>query len=188
MTLLARSPLGRLVALALALLVSFSVVAPAAAETVPVTINIQAGALALTIPQNASVTFAGQNNAALTYGPTAQSASGSFSFTVDDGRLGTAGWNVTASMSQLSGPNNAAIAASNVSFSTSNIAKVAGSDNTPQAGQNATLDQSRKVLVANGGQGAGRYTATLNLNLNVPAYTRPGEYSGTLTISIVAGP
>lgn len=180
---------SRFVAVALALLISLSVAGSAAAETVPVTVTVGEGQLSLTVGSTSAVTLTGAGNqSTLAYSSSAQTAGGTIAFTVDDGRSGAAGWNVTAQINALSGQNNATIPATAVTGTTSNVTKLAGSDQLPQAQQPAAIDQTKKMLVAGTGQGAGRYTASLNLSVAVPAYTRPGTYTGQVIISIVAGP
>jgi hypothetical protein len=51
-----------------------------------------------------------------------------------------------------------------------------------------TLDTPRKVLVATAAYGAGTYTQDLGVTLTIPAMSRVGVYSGTLTTTITSAP
>jgi hypothetical protein len=51
-----------------------------------------------------------------------------------------------------------------------------------------TLDSARKVIQANANYGLGIYTQGLSVALDVPAQSRAGTYTGTLTTTISAGP
>ncbi|CAN5461824.1 hypothetical protein BH20CHL6_BH20CHL6_15370 [soil metagenome] len=51
-----------------------------------------------------------------------------------------------------------------------------------------TLDSARKVVQANAGYGEGTYTQDLGVSLLIPAQSRAGTYTGTLTTTISAAP
>lgn len=51
-----------------------------------------------------------------------------------------------------------------------------------------TLDTPRQVLYATAGYGAGAYSQNLNVTLTIPALSRVGTYTGTLTTTITAAP
>jgi hypothetical protein len=51
-----------------------------------------------------------------------------------------------------------------------------------------TLDTPRQVLYATAAYGAGSYTQNLNVALTIPALSRVGTYTGTLTTTITAAP
>ena len=53
---------------------------------------------------------------------------------------------------------------------------------------NVTLDQSRTVLQASAGYGAGTYTQTLAVQLAIPPRSRAGSYISTLTLTMSAAP
>lgn len=58
----------------------------------------------------------------------------------------------------------------------------------PPASPVGTLDSPRQVLYATAAYGAGSYTQNLNVALTIPALTRVGTYTGTLTTTITAAP
>ena len=111
-------------------------------------------------------------------------------FVVDDARSAgiPSGWQVVASVTSLVGPDAATIPASAVSGHVSSVATIAGSPSSPDATARTTLHEPRPVLIAPMGQGDGRYEATLNVRITVPAYSRPGAYAGNLSISVVSAP
>ena len=51
-----------------------------------------------------------------------------------------------------------------------------------------TLDTARKTLVATAAYGAGTYTQALGVTLTIPAMSRVGTYTGTLTTTITSAP
>ncbi len=51
-----------------------------------------------------------------------------------------------------------------------------------------TLDTPRQVLYATAAYGAGTYSQNLNVTLTIPALSRVGTYTGTLTTTITAAP
>ena len=51
-----------------------------------------------------------------------------------------------------------------------------------------TLDSPRKTLVATAAYGAGTYTQSLGVTLTIPAQSRVGVYTGTLTTTITSAP
>lgn len=51
-----------------------------------------------------------------------------------------------------------------------------------------SLDSARKVLHANPGYGVGTYTQGITLSLTIPADTRAGTYTSTITTTIGSGP
>lgn len=51
-----------------------------------------------------------------------------------------------------------------------------------------TLDTPRQVLYATAAYGAGTYSQDLNVALTIPALSRVGTYTGTLTTTITAAP
>jgi hypothetical protein len=58
----------------------------------------------------------------------------------------------------------------------------------PASSPVGTLDTARKVLQANAGHGKGNYSQALDVSLIVPADSVAGTYTGTLTVTITAGP
>ncbi|MDQ0823625.1 hypothetical protein QFZ79_001370 [Arthrobacter sp. V4I6] len=53
----------------------------------------------------------------------------------------------------------------------------------PPASPAGPLDSARTVLHANAPYGAGTYTQGINLSLAIPANTRAGTYTSTITIA-----
>jgi hypothetical protein len=137
---------------------------------------------------------------ALTYSHNAQSQTGTMTLTADDSTGSGAGWNVTVQSSPFaytgSSANGSAIPASNFAITTANTpAMTAGQaiDGTngpkvPATGATGTLDSAHKVIQANASYGLGTYTQALDVNLDVPAQSRAGDYSATLTVTITAAP
>jgi hypothetical protein len=180
-----------LLALVAVVATSLSISAPAFAATsssIPVKLNIQSGGLTLSVESTVETqgVSLGTNVA---YG-TGGNATGTFAFIVDDARGETtpSGWHVNAQVGNFNGPSNATIPGSALTGVAGNIKTLAGNSGAPQPTQPKALDQSGSVLVANAGNGAGRYSADLGLTLAIPQYARPGAYSATLTVSVIAGP
>jgi hypothetical protein len=136
---------------------------------------------------------------AVSYSHSAQTNTGSMTLTADDSSGTGAGWNVTVQSSAFvySGANSGTnIPAANFSI-TSAAAPTAtagqaidatGGPKVPAAGSTGTLDVARKTIQADAGFGQGTYTQALNVSLNIPAQSRAGTYTGTLTVTITAGP
>jgi hypothetical protein len=137
--------------------------------------------------------------AAVNYSHSAQTNTGSMTLTADDSSGTGAGWNVTILSSAFvySGANSGTnIPAANFSI-TSAAAPTAtagqaidatGGPKVPATGSTGTLDVARKTIQADAGFGQGTYTQGLNVSLNIPAQSRAGTYTGTLTVTISAGP
>lgn len=135
----------------------------------------------------------------VSYSHTSQNMNGTMALTVDD-QTGTGdGWNVTVQASNFiySGTNNGSdIAASNFALGTiANPVHVAGQaidgTNGPLAdngNDSATLDSARRVIYANAEYGSGEYTQNLPVVLTIPATSRAGTYTSTLTVTAAAGP
>jgi hypothetical protein len=51
-----------------------------------------------------------------------------------------------------------------------------------------SLDTPRKTLVATAAYGAGTYSQALGITLTIPAQSRVGVYTGTLTTTITSAP
>jgi hypothetical protein len=137
---------------------------------------------------------------ALNYSHSGQSQTGTLTLTADDSTGSGAGWNVTVQSSDFSytgsSANGSSIPASNFAITTANApAKTAGQTidatngpKVPGAGATGTLDSAHKVIMANASYGLGTYTQALNVSLDVPAQSRAGDYSATLTVTISAAP
>ncbi len=137
--------------------------------------------------------------AAVNYSHSAQNNTGNMTLTADDSTGSGAGWNVTVQSSAFvySGTNSGTnIAAANFSLASA-AAPVAtagqavdatGGPKVPATSPVGTLDTARKVVAANASFGLGTYTQALGVSLSVPAQSRAGTYTGTLTTTIAAAP
>lgn len=138
--------------------------------------------------------------AAITYSHSAQASAGTMVLTADDSSGSGAGWNVTVQSSDFvySGANSGSdIPAANFSVTSASTATstagepvdVLGGPKVPLAfSAPATLDSARKTLQAEVGFGEGTYTQNLGVSLSVPAQSRVGTYTGTMTVTISSGP
>lgn len=147
-----------------------------------------------------SASIADLTLAAKGYSHTSQGSSGALVLTVaDDGLPAADGWNVTVSSSAFvySGTNNGTdIPAANLRIDTANAPTFVSGQaidatngpKVPTAGATGTLDIARKVLQANVGFGVGTYQQQLDVTLTIPAMSRAGTYTATLSVTITAGP
>jgi hypothetical protein len=128
-----------------------------------------------------------------------QESTGTMTMTADDSTGSGAGWNVTIISSDFvySGANGGTdIPASNFSLSAAAAPVSTAGDaidatngpKVPATSPVGTLDSARKTVQANAAFGAGTYTQELDVNLTVPAESRSGTYTGTLTTTISAAP
>jgi hypothetical protein len=185
-------PIGRRVALSLgagALLVGTIAGPTLAADAVSQAVN--AG--------TRSASVANLTLGAVNYSHSAQSQTGSMTLTGDDSSGSGEGWNVTILSSAFvySGTNGGTdIAASNFSLSSA-AAPVAtageavdatNGPKVPTVSPVGTLDSARKTVQANAGYGEGTYTQALGVSLSIPAQSRAGTYTGTLTTTIASAP
>jgi hypothetical protein len=116
-----------------------------------------------------------------------------------DSSTNAAGWNVTILSSAFvySGVNSGSnIPAANFAL-TSAAAPVMTSGQAvdatngpkvPTTSPVGTLDSARKTVQANAEYGQGTYTQALGVSLTIPAQSRAGTYTGTLTTTIAAAP
>lgn len=164
--------------------------------------------LGLAVPASAALTASVQNLAmpAAPYSHHPQMTSGRAVLTATDSSLYAlglnllgVGWNVTEQTSALvySGPNHgASIPAANLSIASveAPVAQTGSQPIDPTGGPKppaspaGSLDTPRMVLHANSGYGAGTYTQGIALSLSIPADTRAGTYTATLTTTISSGP
>jgi hypothetical protein len=198
-----RRALGLIAAAAL----SLTMIAPALADPVTVTTTVPTGTLSATLGGTA---LTGASYPA----GSASSATLSTTLTVDDptgGANGTnTGWNVTLEQTGDFSCTNCdylgsgsdtfiTIAKTNMALTTAgSIALVAGQDidatNGPElpAGLSTPTGlgggSAVKVITAEDDYGNGRYTEALGFTLTIPQFTRPGAYSGTLTLTLSAAP
>lgn len=135
-----------------------------------------------------------------------QNSIGIMTLAVDDSTGTGAGWNVTELVSSFAytGANSGtAIPASafsitsvgTITSSAGQAINATGTDAAPTgpqsgalAGVTGALDTARKVIRAGANYGQGTYSQPINVNLAIPADSRAGTYTGTLTTSITAGP
>jgi WxL domain surface cell wall-binding len=140
--------------------------------------------------------------ASVAYQNAAHDVTGTMVLTVDDSTGSGAGWNVTVMSSDLVwvGTANGGIDIPAARFALTSAAvpaRVAGQavsvalstgPQVPPTSPIGTLDSARKVLVATAAYGAGTYTQALGVTLTIPAQSRVGTYTGTLTTTITSAP
>lgn len=137
---------------------------------------------------------------AVDYSHSNRSNTGSLTLTADDSTGSGAGWNVTIQSSSFvysgSATDATAIPAANFSLASA-AAPVAtagqavdaiNGPKVPETSPVGTLDSARKVVQSNASFGLGTYTQALGVALTVPAQSRAGTYTGTLTTTIAAAP
>jgi hypothetical protein len=132
----------------------------------------------------------------------AHDVTGSMVLTVDDSTASGAGWNVTILVSNFIWVGTAnggsdipaakfALTSAGVAVATAgqpvSVALSTGPQ-VPPTSPLSTLDSARKVLVATAAYGAGTYTQALGVTLTIPAQSRVGVYTGTLTTTITSAP
>lgn len=139
--------------------------------------------------------------AAVTYSHSAQSNPGTMTLTADDSSGTGLGWNVTVVSSAFvySGTNGGTnIPAANLSLTSAAAPTMTagqavdplgvGGPKVPLVSPVGTLDSARKTVQANANFGQGTYTQGLGVSLSIPAQSRAGTYTGTLTTTIAAAP
>ncbi|NVM96065.1 WxL domain-containing protein [Arthrobacter wenxiniae] len=138
---------------------------------------------------------------------TDQVATGTMTLSADDSTGTGAGWNVTEQVSDFiySGPAGGtnipatAFSITSVGAVTSSAGQaidVAGTDAVPTGPQSAnittgvsgSLATAVKVITAGANYGSGTYSQPINVALTIPADSRVGTYTGTLTTSMTAAP
>lgn len=135
----------------------------------------------------------------LAYSHSAQTNTGSMTLTADDSSGSGAGWNVTILTSAFvySGTNSGTnIPAANFSLTSAagpvatagQAVDLTGGPKVPAVSPVGTLDSARKTVQADAGYGQGTYTQALGVSLSVPAQSRAGTYTGTLTTTIASAP
>jgi len=173
-----------------ALALSLGLVAPTlAGNTVTTTV----------VPGIRSASIADLSLGSVNYAHVDQTQTGTITLTADDSSGTNLGWNVTVQTSDFlySGlyAGTDIPAADFALTSAAAPVKIAGQGVTPPNGPQVpatspvgTLDTARKVLQANVGHGKGTYSQALGVSLTVPADSVAGTYTGTLTVTISAGP
>lgn len=135
---------------------------------------------------------------AVTSSHAAQTTTGTMTLTVTDSAPG-AGWNVTilSSAFAYSGAHGGtSIPAANFSITearapvlvSGQAIDATGGPKVPPVGATGTLDIARKTIQAEVGYGGGTYTQELAVSLVVPANSRAGTYTASLTVTASAGP
>jgi hypothetical protein len=136
------------------------------------------------------------------YQNAAHDVSGTMVLTADDSTGTGAGWNVTvvASAFVWVGTANGGTNIPAVNFALTSAAApalVAGQvvsataatgPQVPPLSPLGTLNSARKTLSATAAYGAGTYTQDLGVTLTIPAQSRVGVYTGTITTTITSAP
>jgi hypothetical protein len=136
------------------------------------------------------------------YQNAAHTVTGSMVLTADDSTGSGAGWNVTIMSSAFVwvGTANGGINIPAANFALSSAAApvmvsgqavsvaAATGPQVPPTSPLGTLDTPRKTLSATAAYGAGTYTQALGVTLTIPAMSRVGVYTGTLTTTITSAP
>jgi hypothetical protein len=140
--------------------------------------------------------------ASVAYQNAAHDVTGTMVLTADDSTGSGAGWNITIQGSALvwvgtaNGGTNipasklaltSAAAPTLVAGEAVSVALSTGPQ-VPPTSPIGTLDTPRKVLVATAAYGGGTYTQALGVTLTIPAQSRVGVYTGTLTTTITSAP
>jgi hypothetical protein len=151
-----------------------------------------------TVQAALTASVADLNLPAVTSSHVAQTSTGTMTLTVTDSAPG-AGWNVTilASAFAYSGAHGGtSIAAANLSITEARSPGLVsgqaidptGGPKVPPSGATGTLDVARKSIQAEVGYGGGTYAQELGVSLVVPANSRAGTYTASLTVTASAGP
>lgn len=136
------------------------------------------------------------------YQNAAHDVTGTMTLTADDSTGSGAGWNVTIMASAFvwvgtaNGGTNipaakfALTSAAAPTMVAGQVVSVAASTGpqVPPTSPLGTLDTPRKTLVATAAYGQGTYTQALGVTLTIPAMSRVGSYTGTLTTTITSAP
>ncbi|MCA1840080.1 MAG: hypothetical protein LC723_07100 [Actinobacteria bacterium] len=134
-----------------------------------------------------------------TYAHTGQTSSGTLTLTSDDSSGTGLGWNVTILSSAFvySGTNSGTnipassfsiTAAGTPAMTAGQAVDAVGGPKVPASGSTGTLDSARKTIQALATFGQGTYTQANSVSLTIPADSRAGTYTGTLTTTISAAP
>lgn len=136
------------------------------------------------------------------YQNAAHDVTGTMVLTADDSTGSGAGWNVTIESSafQWVGTANGGIDIPASKFALTSAAAptmtsgqavsvaLSTGPQVPPTSPIGKLDVPRKTLVATAAYGAGTYTQALGVTLTIPAMSRVGVYTGTLTTTITSAP
>jgi hypothetical protein len=188
------SPTRRRIAAAIGVVALLATVAGPAMAADTVSLAITGNGLTASVGDLTLTSVAYQN--------TAHAVTGSMLLTADDSTGSGAGWNVTIQTSDFVwvGTANGGIDIPAARFALTSAAAptmVAGQvvgvaaatgPQVPPTSPLGTLDTPRKTLVATAAYGQGTYTQALGVSLTVPAMSRVGTYTGTLTTTITSAP
>ncbi len=145
-----------------------------------------------------TASIADLNLPAVTSSHVAQASAGTMTLTVTDSAPG-AGWNVTVLSSAFAYSGlygGVSIPAANLSITEARSPVLVsgqaidptGGPKVPPSGTTGSLDVARKTIQAEIGYGGGTYTQDLAVSLVVPADSRAGTYTASLTVTASAGP
>jgi len=140
--------------------------------------------------------------ASVAYQNSSHDVTGTMVLTADDSTGSGAGWHVTIQSSDFTwvGTANGGIDIPASNFGLSSAAApvmIAGQaigaalstgPQVPPTSPVGALDTPRTTLVATAAYGAGTYTQALGVTLTIPAMSRVGVYTGTLTTTITSAP
>lgn len=182
--------------LAAAIALSAAPAAHAADDSIPVTLEIEAGTLDVVIDN----VIWDAPLAEQTYSHALQTRTADITLSVDDSTGSGAGWNVTVQSTVLdftaNGDTDLDIPASALLVTSAaapeyGAGQAIDNDNGPRvpaAVTNLSLEQARMVLQAAPDYGLGEYTQALGVKLDIPAQARAGSYSGNIIVTLTAGP
>ena len=135
------------------------------------------------------------------YSNSAQTTNGSMTLNADDSSGAAAGWHVTVQTSSFAYTGAyAGTAIPTVNFAITGVsapilvsgqavnATAATGPEIPPLSPIGTLDVARSVISATAAYGTGTYTQAIAVSLTIPAGSKIGTYTGTLTTTISAGP
>ena len=135
------------------------------------------------------------------YSNSAQTTNGSMTLNADDSSGAAAGWHVTVQASSFAYTGAyVGTAFPAASFAITGVsapvlvsgqtvdATAATGPEIPPLSPIGTLDVARSVISATAAYGTGTYTQAIAVSLTIPAGSKIGTYTGTLTTTISAGP
>lgn len=122
---------------------------------------------------------------AVAFGSGAPSTGSLNTVTVKDFRGGTAGWSLTGKVTDFTGPRGR-IDAERLSW-TPSCATKADSPSSCQAGSPGTIGKAGATLasVTDAALTGGEFTAGAAVSLDIAKFTPVGNYSGTLTLTLL---
>ena len=105
--------------------------------------------------------------------------------TVKDDRGGASGWSLTASNTNFTGPGTSTLPAADLSW-TPSCTTATGSPSTCAAGTPGAVGTAGATLASTPAAAltGGQFSVGADLSLSIPAFTAPGDYSSTLTLTL----